>query len=301
MPRSVRHALATTALVLLCLPLVACIETTHGDGIAGFIQQPTPGPIHEIEIAGALRLDVYVENTGPGGESGILIQGDQNLVPLITNVQTGRRLTLSTETYLASVNPLRVTVYSPNLEVIAVSRLAEARVRELAGEWIGIESSGSGKVDLSGSIEAVEVAASGSSRVTLDVESRLLTVSASERSRIVLGGRVDDIEVAASNRAQVSGRVDSRVLSIFGDEETSVDLRGRSDEMLLQLEGAAEVQARWLRTRYGYITSSGESHAEVCVERLLDIEAWDVATVQYSCLPREVIVAGSETATITER
>jgi hypothetical protein len=213
---------------------LAPVTTTGVEGSGNVVSKALPAPTgaRAIDAHGALVVDVTT-----GAVPTLVVETDDNLVPLLTATVVGETLVLRTTGSWSSSNGFRVHVTFPELGAIAASGATTLRADALTGARATVtaagasevtvasvgarevvaHASGASKVALRGSAErSAELDADGASKLDADLACPTATVKASGASDVrgvsaataelrVFGASTVDLDVAERLAAQVSG------------------------------------------------------------------------------------------------
>lgn len=171
----------------------------------------------EITLSGVGQLHI----TQTGSES-LIIEAENNILPLLTSEVRGRRLVLGTEpgTHFTPKRPIRFTLTVKDLTAIRISGAGNAEVPALGTPSLRLEISGAGNMTVTAlAAESVEVSLSGAGNLTCagEVRDQDVRISgagsyhgedlASMTAQVVISG-------TGSAYARVSERLDARVSGV---------------------------------------------------------------------------------------
>jgi hypothetical protein len=191
--------LKITIVLLLALSLAGC---SHLRGLknqiigSGVIKTETRiiSSFTSIDASGAFDVEVVCQK-----EPSLEIEGDDNLLPLITTEVHGSTLTIKPEKAFSVKRSIRVRISVPNIEYISSSGATSFRVSNVKNDKMKIEASGASSFDIAGETVALDLALSGATKI--DTE----TLHAA-RVRISLSGAGKAIVFASEELdADVSG------------------------------------------------------------------------------------------------
>jgi hypothetical protein len=205
-----------------------------------------PGAFTRIQNTGSVDLEVEV-----GPAPAVVIEGDDNLLPLVrTEVRDGV-LVLSTEQSYNTRLGLRARITVPRLESLRIDGSGDARLSGVAGEAFALTIHGSGDVTATGSAARMDVEVNGSGDVQFTgLEARQVGVAIRGSGDVVLRGAADTLEAtvhgsgdldagdlkARTATAELHGSGDARVAAA---ESVSGRLYGSGD---LLYSGSPRVQ-----------------------------------------------------------
>lgn len=152
------------------------------------------GAFERIELRSAENLKVTV-----GPKASVKLTGDSNLLDLISTRTEGGTLIVEAIGSYRVRAPIQVEVEVPSLSALAVEGSSDARVTGLSGEKFSLAIDGSGNVEVSGSVNKLEVELSGSG------DARLSNLSArSVRAELNGSGNIS-LDASESLTAELNG------------------------------------------------------------------------------------------------
>jgi hypothetical protein len=113
----------------------------------------------EVVLSGSGTLDITQT-----GEESLVIQADDNILPLLTSEVSGQRLTLGTKsnTSISTRSPIVYRLTVKHLGGLTVSGSGDATATGITSPSLAVRISGSGDVTLAGTADSVTVTISGS-------------------------------------------------------------------------------------------------------------------------------------------
>ncbi len=173
-----------------------------------------------VETGGIFQVEITAQK-----EFGVVVEADDNLLPLIRTEVRGGVLHIESEKRIKSNNPIRVRVSAPDIEKLDVSGVANVSLDNIKNAALAIDSSGASKirvtgetskltVDISGATKVnaeelkaanADIGASGASFVSVNVSSDL-RANASGASRVIYAGNPTNVTPKRSGAASVSAR-----------------------------------------------------------------------------------------------
>lgn len=215
MSLSSRFVLVSFLLVLAAGCSLFGFELIAGSGV-GVVEEREVPTFQDVRLSGA--LDVVIQ---PGDVCGVMVEGDDNLVPLIITEVEGDRLRVRSQ---PKINmrpklPLQVTVICPTLHSVHVSGACELVVPDLNEESFEMVVSGASEVSVSGTCGVLTLEASGASEADL----ASLTAATAE---IEISG-ASDVQVYATDsiRGTASG---ASSIEYSGTSEVQIETSGAS-------------------------------------------------------------------------
>lgn len=211
---------ATGVTVLLMIASVACADdfrsfddAVRGSGAIVSVSRDVSG-FDEIEILSSGRLIVTVD-----GEESLSIEADDNLIEFLTSDVDGDRLSLGVRS-ATGISPSREVVYRVSVSLlrsVVVFGSADVTAVGIHGGEFSVAIFGSGRADLQGSTERLDVHIPGSGSVDaddLDAVDAVVTINGS-------GSVV--VKVAQSLDAMVTG---SGTIRYFGSPDLQSTITG---------------------------------------------------------------------------
>lgn len=173
-----------------------------------------------IEVGGAFVVEITAQK-----DFSVEVEADDNLLPLVKTETNGETLSIETEHRFSTENPIRVRVSAPNIEDLQISGASKISVVNLKNDSFNVDSSGASKitvegetknltVDMSGAskldaenfkAESVSVDASGASCANVSVLNDL-KVDLSGASKVVYFGSPSNLEKKISGASSVVGK-----------------------------------------------------------------------------------------------
>lgn len=250
-----------TLAALISLSLAGCVvvvgdtrDTVEGNGA-------TATEARTIASATALRVEnrygVTMEvDVKVGGAPSLVIEGDSNLVPLVRTEVTGETLRIYTDERLRSSNRIRVRYTAPRLNNLESNGSVHTEVQGLAGGPLQVLHNGSGRLEMRGFVDRLDIRHAGSGQLYADgLESRNAMVTMSGSGKVNIG----------------SVRGDTLRLSATGSG--SFHARGMVRSLEVQLTGSGSAQLADLRSDEANITSTGSGSVYAWVQQKVDARA----------------------------
>ena len=208
-----------------------------------------------LRIENRHRVDMEVE-VRVGGAPSLVVEGDDNLVPLVHTEMHGDTLRVWTEERIRSSQPIRVRYTAPRLENLEATGSVRTDVQGLAGGPLMVSHTGSGQLALRGQVDRLDVRHTGSGQLYADgLESRYAMVNMVGSGRVNIGSvRGDALRVASSG----SG---------------SFYARGIVQTLDVQLQGSGSAQLNDLRADEANITSNGSGTVHAWVQQKVEARA----------------------------
>jgi hypothetical protein len=215
----IRVLVVGTAAVFLLLALSGCEGGVFGVRGSGNVitESRDVSGFSEIALTGSGKVRVDVNGT-----ESLIIEAEDNIMPLLTSEVNGGRLELGAESSISPTTDVIYTVGAIALEGVAVSGSGQATAAGVAAASFDVEISGSGRVEPTGTAGTLGVEISGSGRyLGEDLEASVGTVRVSGSGGAVVNV-TDDLDVDVSGSGDVQYIGDPRVTeSITGSGDIS--------------------------------------------------------------------------------
>lgn len=226
---------AITVVSLLALPIAACsnIIGERGSGNVTTETREVSG-FDGIELAGQGRVEVAF-----GDSEALVIEAEDNLMPLLTSNVNGDTLVLGTTRNIAPTEDIVYAVTVVSLEAVEVSGSGDILAPDLNGETLGATVSGSGDI------------------VLTDMAVDELAISIGGSGYIEVTGVVDDLDVTVSGSGEVNAEAlsaDTATVSISGSGDAVVNV---SEELTADVSGSGSIEYLGNPTVDSNISGSG--------------------------------------------
>lgn len=220
MPMPTRPLRTLITIALMVLATAACSEIIGERGSGDVITETRDvGGFDAIELAGEGRVEIEYGDT-----ESLVIEAEDNLMPLLTSDVTGGKLVLGTT---RNIDPTEDVVYAVTvieLEDIELSGSGNIMAPDIAEDRITLELSGSGSMFLTDmEVEDVDAEISGSGNIELSGRSTRLDGS-------ITGSGALNAEALSVAEADVS-------ISGSGDAVVNV-----SDELIADVSGSGSIE-----------------------------------------------------------
>jgi hypothetical protein len=229
-------------------------KTVDGNGVAARDTRAVAS-LTGLDVDSSMIVDVRV-----GGAPSLVVEGDSNLLPLVTTETRGSTLVIGTEGRLRSTTPLKITYTVPRLTDLHSGGSGHVTVHGLLGEPLAVRLGGSGVARLSGEVAEFDAKVSGSGKIEAgELRARGANVDVSGSGGVVLGQLRGDnarIQISGSGTVQTSGAV--RTLNVRVSGSGSADLAGLStDQGDLSSSGSGGISATVRQSVFAQTTGSG--------------------------------------------
>jgi hypothetical protein len=215
-------------------------NTVAGDGHVVSEARPVSN-LMALDVSGPLEVDVRV-----GGQPGLQVEADSNLLPLIRTEVRGDTLRVWLEGSVSSHTAMRVSYKVPQLTQVHVSGSGRMVVTELNGAPLTFVKSGSGVTQLSGRVSTLDIRSSGSGAINASaLQSGRTNVNLTGSGRMTVGqvnGDAFTANVHGSGELQASGRVQRLTTNVHGSGGANlVTLNSESAD--LTTNGSGDISA----------------------------------------------------------
>jgi hypothetical protein len=159
------RAAITAVLVAACA--LGCSRSSRGDaegaGLGGVkgsgnvkSETRTLNDFSSIALTGQGEVNVT-----QGDADSVTIEAEDNILPELTTIVSGHRLTLGTHAFIRPTKPVRYTITMKELVNLELSGAGNVNASQLHEQAVGVTLSGAGNIKLSGQVEHEEVAIAG--------------------------------------------------------------------------------------------------------------------------------------------
>ncbi|MBD3867563.1 MAG: DUF2807 domain-containing protein [Acidobacteria bacterium] len=204
-------------LVLLLTVGAAAAGSVKGSGNLR-IEERSVGDFHGVSLMGSPDVTITV-----GGPTSLSVEAEDNILPLLTTEVVNGILEIGSEKSFSTRKGIHVTLTVPELRSVAVIGSGDIVAEGVSGDLFKAMVKGSGDIEVTGSVERVEVDVLGSGDI------KLFGLDAVHGEATVKGS--GDIDIQASGTLE---------LSVLG----SGDIRHRgSAEVHKEVHGSGDISA----------------------------------------------------------
>jgi hypothetical protein len=200
------------ALMLLALVLIAlCYGMLRAQGTTGrgdtrivdSERRSITREVQAVELSGPIDLTLRY-----GAQPGLLVRGEQRLLPNIETRQDGRVLLIGTRgIVLRHRQPIEVELTLPALDRVGVDGSGATRVNGFSGELIELELNGSGSLDFNGRYRQAKAVVRGSGELSLDAgNSDSVHAELSGSGTLTLAGAARLFDAASNGSGTLDGQ-----------------------------------------------------------------------------------------------
>lgn len=209
-----------TLVLTFSIGLFGC-RGTQGSGKIENVAREV-GPFHAVALGGEFDCDITID---PKGTQAVALQGDDNLLPLISTHMNGGQLRISTMTAISPSKTIHVTIIAKELDALLVSGAGNVRVNGIRSPKWAASVSGAAQVTLAG--QATES--------TIDIS------GAADVSAFDLLAQTATVRLSGAGNAQVfaSAKLDVRVSGVG-----NVEFRGNPKIVDKNITGVGSVTAK---------------------------------------------------------
>ena len=238
-------ALAGCAIIVTPDHDVRVHSVFNGDGVAGdgrvTSEQRQVATLSGLDVSGAMQVDVRV-----GGQPGLTIEADSNLLPMIRSDVSGDTMRIWVDGQIKPTQPIRVKYSAPRLSHLRTTGSGRTDVTGLNGAPLTFVKTGSGKTQLAGNVSNLDVRHTGSGTIdALGLRSSSAYANLAGSGSIMLG-RVDGDQLTAHVRGsgdiEASGTVQTLNASVNGSGDVHV-ARVTAQRADLAINGSGDISA----------------------------------------------------------
>lgn len=209
-----------TLVSLLALMATACSDIVGERGSGNVVTETREvGGFEQIDLAGQGRVEVVF-----GGSEGLVIEAEDNLMPLLTSEVDGGTLVLGTTENIAPTEDIVYAVTVVSLEAVEVSGSGEILAPDVNADAMAATVSGSGDIFMT------------------DMEVGDLTASIGGSGYIEVTGVAATLDVTISGSGDLNAEAlsaDRATISISGSGNTVVNV---SDELSADISGSGSIE-----------------------------------------------------------
>jgi len=230
-----------------------------------------------LHIENRHRVDMEVE-VRVGSGPALVVEADSNLLPLVHTEVRGNTLRVWTEDALRPVKPIRVHYSVPRLSNLEATGSVRTDVQGLNGGALQVAHTGSGRLELRGVLDQLDVRHTGSGSLYADgLESRSAQVDMVGSGRVNIGSvRGEGLRVSASGSGGFYARGMVRTLDV-------------------QMQGSGSAQLNDLRADIASITSNGSGGVQAWVQQKVEARGNGSGRIVVTGNPAERTVSGRHT------
>lgn len=155
----------TTIVLLLALAITGCghmrglTKQVTGSGVIKTETRPVSS-FTAIDASGAFDVEVVCQK-----EPSLVLEGDDNLLPLVKSEVRGNTLYLKPEANFSVKRAIRVRISVPNVDSISSSGAGSFRIVDVKNSKMKIDASGASNFDIGGETVVLDLGLSGATKV----------------------------------------------------------------------------------------------------------------------------------------
>jgi Putative auto-transporter adhesin, head GIN domain len=167
------------------------------------MQKRQISPFTSISTEGVFEIEVTCQK-----DPSLEIEGDDNVLELITSDVGGNVLRLKNTKNYSTSEPVRVKITVPNLEGLTVSGAGRIEIKDVKNEKFEIDSNGAPTITVAGDTNVVDIDSNGAGKIdTHNLRAAKAVVDSKGVSRIDLDVK-DQLDVTISGPSSVIYRGD---------------------------------------------------------------------------------------------
>lgn len=213
------RSLGGSALVAATLGLIGCDiiggPSVRGSGVAK-AETREVGAFTRVESAGSANVAIQI-----GDKQSVIIETDDNILPLIDTLVKGDRLVISSHGRYSTRIGVKVTIVVPALNEARISGSGNITASGVSAKEFDAHISGSGDIHISGSTDSLKASIAGSG----GIDASKLPVTAADVS--ISGSGNIKLLAPQSLHASISGSGDVRCASRPKQIKTRVSGSGK--------------------------------------------------------------------------
>ncbi|AKU21389.1 DUF2807 domain-containing protein [Massilia sp. MB5] len=186
----------------------------NGDGvITKEIRQVSGAAALDIDVRRRIDLDVDIQI---GKTASLQIEGDSNLLPRVFIDDKGPVLRIWTDDDLRSTRPIRIRYTVPQLREVETNGSVRVHIDGLNGGALSLAQRGSGRMDLRGRVDQLDIHNAGSGNLTGEgLDSGATRVTMNGSGKVDLGTvRGEHLRVAIHGSGPFSANGNVRTLDV---------------------------------------------------------------------------------------
>jgi hypothetical protein len=200
-----KRAILLISVSLLALSGCHKFGQKSGSGVMKVEKRTVPS-FTSLSVSGAYDIEIVVQK-----DQNVELEGDDNLLPLISTDVRGGVLEVSNSQSLSTRNNLRLRIAVPSLEGISSSGASDIVISSVKSDGFDIDISGAGSLKVSGETKALGIKLSGAGDVDAkDLHAQTVNVKSS-------GSATADVYATEELRADVSG---AGSVNYYGDPKS---------------------------------------------------------------------------------
>jgi hypothetical protein len=171
----------TVCLLALAFVMTGCgkmmkwsMKGTRGSGVVK-AETRQIGAFSSVDVSGAYEVEIVCQKS-----PGIVIEGDDNILPLVKTYVENNTLYVRSEHGFNVKQPIKVRITTADLQGVSSSGASNITLEGVKNEQLVIETTGASKIDAAGETRSLEIESSGASKVDVrDLRAERVKVSLS--------------------------------------------------------------------------------------------------------------------------
>lgn len=160
-------------------------------------------PFTSISTEGAFHIQIVCQK-----ELGLEVEGDDNVLPLVSTQVSGNVLRLSNTGNYSVSEPVIFKITVPNIEGISVNGAGKIEISGVKNDKLEIDANGAPAINVSGSTQVIDINTNGAAKIdTHNLRATRATVDSKGVSKVDLGIS-DQLDVTVSGPSSVTYRGD---------------------------------------------------------------------------------------------
>lgn len=255
-----RHTFALPALLALIVSATNLVQpAVAGDDDAvkgsGHIATETRdlAEFDEVEVRIAADTHIVVEKQAP-----LIVEADDNLIPLITTEVKNRRLIISSEQNYKCKKTPKITIMVSDLKAAEVKGSGDLRIDGVSNDALSLSIAGSGDMVASGESKNLSMAVAGSGDMAAAFKAEHVSASVSGAGDMKLTGSADELTASVVGSGDIHAyKMPAKTATV--NVQGAGDVRVHAIETLtVQIMGSGDVHYEGSPTVTQKITGSGE-------------------------------------------
>lgn len=251
-------------------------STIRGTGTIATESRPV-AEVNGLRIENRHRVEMEVD-VRVGGAPALTVEADNNLVPLVHTEVRGNTVRVWTDDELKGSRPIRVHFTVPQLTELESTGSVRTEVQGLNGSSLHVSHTGSGRLELRGILNNLDLQHTGSGSLYADG----------------LESRSAQVDMVGSGRVNI-GSVRGEALRVTSSGSGSFYARGIVRTLDVQVQGSGNAELHDLRADIATITSNGSGGVQAWVQQKVDARGNGSGRIVVTGNPAERTVSGRHT------
>ncbi len=243
------------------------------------IEQKTVADFDAIEVLDNLEISLI-----KGDKNGVELEADDNLQGALSLVSTGSVLTLSLSNKIASYKKFNIRVTYTDAFKVITSR-DEAKITAL--ETIKLATLSCNSFD--------------TSKLFLNVDSKIFSLSNSDKSKAELNLKTDQSTIVMSKNAELKALISSPTLKMDMYQKAEATLEGDIIDFQLRLDNNAEFVGKNLSSKNAIVLAEAYSKGSVFASTTFNLDASGDAAIELYGDPKIEIKRFSDEVVLSKK